>query len=516
MTLLEAMADANLFAPWFRDRATWAAWTAFIAALFALPMTPEQLATYQQCTGRTAPPTHPATESYLNCGRRSGKSFLLALCAVYLSAFHDYRRYLAPGERATVLILATNAKQARVIFRYVRALLTRIPMLAKMVQRETADAFDLTNGTTIEVHPVSMRTTRGYTIACVCADEIAYWPHEDAAEPDYEVLNALRPGMATIPNAKLLCASSPYARRGVLWDAFRRHYGKDNDPVLVWKAPTRVMNPTVSQQVIDAATEADPVSAASEYGAEYRSDIESFINREAVTACISYDVRERAPCSGTRYFAFVDPSGGSVDSMTMCVGHRQGDVVVVDALRERKPPFSPEDVVAEFSELAKSYNKISKVVGDKYAGEWPRERFRERGLSYEPAQKPKSDLYRDLLPLINSRKIDLLDDTRLLTQLVGLERRTARGTGRDVIDHAPGAHDDLANCVAGLAAAAAQSSYTLPPFLGIAADGTALMGGPYRANADADAAAAKAFQDARFNQHIRVHSGYYSGFSRWR
>jgi hypothetical protein len=34
---------------------------------------------------------------------------------------------------------------------------------------------------------------------------------------------------------------------------------------------------------------------------------------------------------------------------------------------------------------------------------------------------------------------------------VGLERRTARG-GRDSIDHAAGAHDDLANVVAGLAA----------------------------------------------------------------
>jgi hypothetical protein len=58
-----------------------------------------------------------------------------------------------------------------------------------------------------------------------------------------------------------------------------------------------------------------------------------------------------------------------------------------------------------------------------------------------------------LLPVINSRKLDLLDDAQLLTQLVGLERRTARG-GRDSIDHAPGAHDDLANAVAGLAAVA--------------------------------------------------------------
>jgi hypothetical protein len=127
MTLIEAMADPQLFARWFRDPAPWASWRAFIAALFALPMTPEQQLIYQQCTGRSTPPTQPATEAWLICGRRAGKSFILALCAVFLAAFFDYRRALSPGERGTVLIIATNSRQARVIFRYVSALLTQIP-----------------------------------------------------------------------------------------------------------------------------------------------------------------------------------------------------------------------------------------------------------------------------------------------------------------------------------------------------------------------------------------------------
>jgi hypothetical protein len=257
MTLIEAMADRNLFAPWFRNPTSWAAWRAFIAALFALPMTQEQSLIYEQCTGRSAPPTTPATEAWLVCGRRAGKSFVLARCAVYLAAFFNYRKYLTPGERGTVLIIATNSKQARVIFRYVRALLTNIPMLAKLIERETAHSFDLNNSATIEVHSASYRTTRGYTIVAALCDEIAFWPTDDAADPDYEVLNALRPGMATIPNAMLLCASSPYARRGALWDAYRKHHGKD-DPILVWTATTRAMNPTVPQHVIDAATERDP------------------------------------------------------------------------------------------------------------------------------------------------------------------------------------------------------------------------------------------------------------------
>jgi hypothetical protein len=197
--------------------------------------------------------------------------------------------------------------------------------------------------------------------------------------------------------------------------------------------------------------------------------------------------------SAVRYFGFADPSGGSADSMTLAIGHKEGDGVIVDSVRERKPPFSPEDVVAEFSALLKSYH-VTRITGDRYAGEWPREQFRKAGISYDPAQKPKSDLYRDLLPSINSRRIDLLDHPRLISQLCGLERRTARG-GRDSIDHAPGDHDDIANAVAGLAAAA---------------------GGKYRydstmswVSGDDDAAA-----DFRMSAHILRHGGYFNA-RRW-
>jgi hypothetical protein len=182
------------------------------------------------------------------------------------------------------------------------------------------------------------------------------------------------------------------------------------------------MNPSVPQRIIDEATERDPASAAAEYGAP---DVESFVNREAVEACVSRGVRERPPISGVTYSAFVDPSGGSADSMTLAIGHREDNVVVVlDAIRERRPPFSPEDVVRGFSALLKTY-RITEVQGDRYAGEWPRERFREHGITYETAAKPKSDIYRDLPPKINSRMVDLVEDARLIAQIVGLERRTA-------------------------------------------------------------------------------------------
>jgi hypothetical protein len=447
LTIIDAVRDSKLFAPWFRDQSTWAAWFAFLAALFALPMTTGELAIYRERTGRTEPPINRATEAWLACGRRAGKSFVLALCAVFLACFQNYRQFLQPGERATVLILACDRRQARVIFRYVRGLLTGVPMLAAMIERETAESFDLTNGITIEVATASYRTTRGYTLAAALCDEIAFWPSDDSAEPDYAVLDALRPGMATLPGAMLLCASSPYARRGALWDAHRKHFGKNGDPILVWQAPTRAMNPSVPQSIIDDALERDPASASAEWMAQFRSDVESFIAREVIETVVVPGRYELPPVSGTHYFGFVDPSGGSADSMTLSIAHRQGEKGVLDCVREVRPPFSPDAVVEEFAQSLKSF-RLSRVVGDRYAGEWPRERFKVHGITYEPTEKTKTQIYTETLPLLNSGRVELLDHPRLNSQLCGLERRVARG-GRDSIDHAPGAHDDVANAAAG-------------------------------------------------------------------
>ena len=112
MDLLTACRDPRLFAPWFKDPATWASWQVFLRALFGLPIEgEEELATFTRCTGRAAPPTEQASEAWLVCGRRSGKSRMLALMAVYLSCFKDWRQHLAAGERATVMLIASTASR---------------------------------------------------------------------------------------------------------------------------------------------------------------------------------------------------------------------------------------------------------------------------------------------------------------------------------------------------------------------------------------------------------------------
>ena len=361
MNILDAIEDQQVFAKHFRG-STWDAWRVFLCALFGLPMSAEQFVVYRAHTGRSASSTAPLHEAWLVCGRRSGKSFILACIAVFLATFSDWRPYLGPGEIGTIMIIAADRKQSRVIMRYCLGLLRAVPMLRQLIEGETQESIQLRNRVVIEVHTASFRSTRGYSLIAALCDEIAFWPSDEfSAAPDVEVLGALRPGMSTIPGAMLLCASSPYARRGALWDAHRKHYGQDGDPILVWQSPTRDMNATVPQSIIDAAMEEDQPRAMAEWFAQFRGDVESFVSREAVHLCVALDVHERAPMSSVRYYGFVDPSGGSADSMTLAVGHREGDVVVLDALRERKPAFSPEDVVSEFAELLKSY-RITKIT----------------------------------------------------------------------------------------------------------------------------------------------------------
>lgn len=97
--------------------------------------------------------------------------------------------------------------------------------------------------------------------------------------------------------------------------------------------------------------------------------------------------------------------------------------------------------------MLRSY-RITRVTGDRFGGTWVTSEFAKHNISYLPSERSKSELYTDLLPILNSRGCDLLDNDRIVTQLVGLERRTGR-SGKDSIDHGPGGHDDVANAAAG-------------------------------------------------------------------
>jgi hypothetical protein len=122
-SIIDAIKHDELFGRAFRDLSTWQSWLAFLSALFALPMDEGACATWRECTGRSTIPVRPFSEAWLVCGRRSGKSFIMALLGVYLATFRDYTKHLGPGEKATVMIVAADRKQAKIVLRFVKGLL---------------------------------------------------------------------------------------------------------------------------------------------------------------------------------------------------------------------------------------------------------------------------------------------------------------------------------------------------------------------------------------------------------
>jgi hypothetical protein len=457
ISLCDAVADDGPFAGQFSDE-SWQPWRVVLAALEGRALDEQGLDLFRRCTGRQTPPNAAVRELVCIVGRRGGKSRIGALLAVEAACLRDWTPFLAPGETATIAVIAADRSQARTTFGYIAGLLDAVPMLAARVTRRRAHAIELGRRVRIEVTTASARTARGYTFAAVICDELAFWRSETSVEPDVEVLAAVRPGMTTLPGSRLVCISSPYARRGALWQAFKDHYAKDGDPVLVWKASSAVMNPAIDPAAVEAAYQRDPASAAAEYGAEFRTDVEAFLTRELLDAVVVPGRTALPPLSSPSYVAFCDPSGGAQDAMTLAIAHSERQdghlVAVLDLVAARTPPFSPESVVKEFSKLLKAYG-VHCVTGDRYSGEWCREMFARYGVTYMVSEQTKSQLYGEWLPLVTSQRVALLDHPKLVQEALGLERRTARG-GRDSIDHGPHGHDDLLNAAAGALVLAAQ------------------------------------------------------------
>jgi hypothetical protein len=182
LSIIDVCHDAHLFADWFKDRASWAAWFCFLKVMFGLPLDGTELALFQSCTGRSSPSPSGYLETSLVIGRRGGKSLMLALIAAYLACFYNWKPYLTGGERGIVMVVAADRRTAGVILRYIKAFLN-IPPLASMVQRETADTIDLNNGVTIEIQTASFQTIRGRTVVAALCDELAFWMGKTAQTP---------------------------------------------------------------------------------------------------------------------------------------------------------------------------------------------------------------------------------------------------------------------------------------------------------------------------------------------
>ena len=420
-----------------------------LKAMYGLELTQAEFEIYCRYTGRQTYQPSEQQEVTVIVGRQGGKTSRIgALCAVYES-FRDHG--LRPGDRAYVYLIAPVTDQARIAFGFIRDYICASPVLKKKVKKIRKSEIDLDNGITIKCCPCSQISIRGFRVVAAILDEIGFWRNEiTAANPAEDVLNALRPAMATLPNHKLIKISTPQRKDGVLW---RDYQQRDQLDYPVWQIPTAEMNPTISLDFLDKEAQRDPESFRREYLAQFTDQIEGCVPAEILDQCVTKSYTERPPVGNAIYSAAVDPAFKGND-FALAIAHIQDDgLIILDYIRTwtgtREAPLGFEQVRGEIAGILKRYG-LNVVVGDQHCAAIIQQQFQKLGIVYKEfifGLGTRLDLFGNLKHLLHQRKIDLLDKPELLRQLRALEEhRTPRGN----IDVRPAYRfkDDLAVAVA--------------------------------------------------------------------
>lgn len=390
---------------------------------------------------------------------RSGKSTICALLVVFYAVWGEWEKYVSKGEQPKIFVVSCNKEQAKIIIGYVKAILHLTLFLKSMIKKSLSESIELKNGIEIVVKPASWRSTRGFTVGLLIMEEIAFWRFEpESAIRDKEIYTAIKPAMTTIKNSLIIGISTPFARQGLLWKKFEKHHGNPG-PVLVWTAPTWLMNKTVTEEELrkEHFEELGPAEFGAEFEAKFREDIEGYLPLEIIDRAIVKGRMFNPPdVEVDEYFAFCDPServhkGG--DSMTFAIAHPKIEedtekrICVLDYLMEARPPFDNNEVIREIMMICKQYN-VYEITQDRHAIGWISADLEPHEIRVDPSDKTKSEIYEYFTVLMNKDEVELLDHPRLKSQIVGLQRILKSG-GLVKIDHYRGGKDDCINAAAG-------------------------------------------------------------------
>ena len=489
----KAMESSKIFRPYFREGLeSWASWMTFYKVLSGYPrekFSDEEAELFRECAGFELDelPSEPIREVFLIIGRRAGKSVTASFLAVIHALWGEWEQYLSPGEQAFVFVIATNIQQSKIIKRYISAILD-LPHFKGMVKRELSDEIELTNGVTIAIKPASWRSTRGFSVGLLIMEELAFWRFETGSDTqDSEIYTAITPGMKTIKNSLVVGISTPFARQGLLWKKYDKHFGKPGSGVLIWRASTDRMNLTITREELEneylesAGGELGEAEFSAEFLANFREDIEAFLPEAVIQRAVDKGVFSRPFKEEHKdyYRAFCDPSQGlrkGNDSMTFAIAHSEdtsnldsdtfefygSDVpdtnknvrYVLDVLMEFQPPFKPDDVISQIASVCREY-EIEDIQQDRVSLAWIGNDFLKYDIYVKPCELTKSELYEYLGIAMNKQLVRLLDNERMINQARGLHRFLKSG-GRILIDHLPGRHDDCINAAAGALWLAAQ------------------------------------------------------------
>ncbi|MGB3640561.1 MAG: hypothetical protein WBA39_23750, partial [Rivularia sp. (in: cyanobacteria)] len=310
-------------------------------------------------------------------GRRSGKSLMASICAIYASVMlaDEYRKNLRPNEKFYIICIANSNEQAKIIIRNIKDLLNNSFYLQNLIKKEYADSLELTNNCIIKSIPTSSRTARGLPVGLLVFDEIAFSLEGESNASADSLFRALSPAVAQFGAlGKILMISSPYKKQGLFWDMYRNGKNDKHQAIQAVNYPSWEVNPTLSKEFLKQEKARDPELFDVEYGANFFNNLNSYLHSDMVELCVNYDRNALFynPKYEGNYFCSIDPSLGFRDAYAVVIAHFENEKLIVDycfqfevkRLSQNATGICVDEVVKTIAEFNNAYGGFQKILVD--------------------------------------------------------------------------------------------------------------------------------------------------------
>jgi len=394
------------------------------------------------------------------CGARAGKSYVLvALRLVFGMLVRDLSS-MAPGQRAVALIVAPNDKLRAEVLNYALGAVRSKPELAQMLVETRADEFVL-------LRPDGQRVTfetgvatrggygaRGRALTDFALDESAFFRDASYKVNDVEIFRA---GAARVlPGGQTIVASTPWAQAGLLYDLYRKNFGKPTD-ALVAHAPTLVLHDSeMTRSIVERERRRDPDNARREFDAQFMTSGTTVFFEEAIIDAATVD-EPYAPAPGDVIAAGGD-FGFRSDSSALMLVALSGGVLHVFAGVELRPeeglPLKPSATVAAFAKCIAG--RASYLMADQHYREAIAEHLETHDLTYAAAPVQPHETYVRARMLLREGRVRIHTPSlpegmaeRLVQQLREVQGKPTSGGGMSIVHPrwSQGGHGDLASAL---------------------------------------------------------------------
>ena len=385
-----------------------------LKSMYGLAFNFEERAIYSACTGRgDSYPANAFPETTVIAGARSGKDSRIAVPTVlYEVACGGHEKHLARGEQGVICCIAQDTYGAGILGGYLRGHFGENPLLKELLIDEPLEReIRLKNRMKIVLFPSTQTATRGWSIPLAVMDELGFWRLEGSSNSDIEIQQSIRRGQIAFPGKKLLKISTPFIKGGVLFDDFKNFYGQPQQDVLVWRASSSLMNPSLDNGNLEREQRLDPQRFEREYMAEFIDDISAWIPGAWVESAVTKGIEKRAPRTAVAVRLdrrSIGPAHRRVHALRLSPGEKHLRPGFLRAWHATGRAADLDSVVKSICEVSAAYG-CKTVIGDQASESWS-VRVRRARHGFSGQQKNTSECYLASEVFFATGRVELLDD----------------------------------------------------------------------------------------------------------